>query len=71
MAALSIRNRDDHVRELLRMRAAAHGRSMESEIQALLAAAEILFGIERLPPGQRKGRLRVAAIDTINPWISP
>ena len=39
MAALSIRNLDDHVKERLRMRAAAHGRSMESEIRAILLDA--------------------------------
>lgn len=42
MAALSIRGLDDRVRELLRVRAARHGRSMEAEVRAILtdAAAE-------------------------------
>ena len=39
MAAVSIRNLDDRVRDRLRMRAAAHGRSMESEIRAILVEA--------------------------------
>ncbi len=39
MAAVSIRNLDDQVRERLRIRAAAHGRSMESEIRAILTEA--------------------------------
>jgi plasmid stability protein len=39
MAALSIRNLDDRVREGLRIRAAAHGRSMESEVRAILTEA--------------------------------
>lgn len=39
MAAVSIRNLDDRVRERLRVRAAAHGRSMESEIRAILTDA--------------------------------
>lgn len=39
MAALSIRDLDDRVRELLRIRAAEHGRSMEAEIRAILTAA--------------------------------
>ena len=39
MAAVSIRNLDDRVRERLRIRAAAHGRSMESEIRAILVEA--------------------------------
>ncbi|MGH3276533.1 MAG: FitA-like ribbon-helix-helix domain-containing protein [Streptosporangiaceae bacterium] len=32
MPALSTRNLDDRVRELLRVRAARHGRSMEAEV---------------------------------------
>lgn len=39
MAAVSIRNLDDLVRERLRVRAARHGRSMEAEIRAILGAA--------------------------------
>ena len=39
MAALSIRNLDDSVRERLRIRAAAHGRSMEAEIREILVDA--------------------------------
>lgn len=39
MAALSIRNLDDHVKERLRVRAARHGRSMEAEIRAILGEA--------------------------------
>lgn len=39
MAAVSVRNLDDDVKERLRMRAASHGRSMESEIRAILVEA--------------------------------
>lgn len=39
MAALSIRDLDDEVRERLRVRAAAHGRSMEAEIRDILTDA--------------------------------
>ncbi len=39
MAAVSIRDLDDDVKERLRVRAAEHGRSMESEIRAILGAA--------------------------------
>ncbi len=39
MAALSIRNLDEHVRERLRVRAARHGRSMEAEARAILTDA--------------------------------
>lgn len=39
MAAVSIRNLDDGVKERLRIRAAGHGRSMESEVRAILEDA--------------------------------
>jgi len=39
LAALSIRNLDDEVKRRLRIRAARKGRSMESEIRAILAEA--------------------------------
>jgi plasmid stability protein len=39
MAALSIRDLDDKVREKLRVRAARHGRSMEAEVRSILAEA--------------------------------
>jgi antitoxin FitA len=39
MAAVSSRNLDDRVRERLRIRAAAHGRSMEAEMRAILVEA--------------------------------
>lgn len=44
MAAVTVRNLDDQVKDRLRMRAAAHGRSMESEIRAILAEAVSLPG---------------------------
>jgi plasmid stability protein len=39
LAAVSIRNLDNTVRERLRVRAAAHGRSMEAEMRAILVEA--------------------------------
>jgi plasmid stability protein len=39
MAAVTIRNLDDRIRERLRIRAARHGRSMEAEMRAILADA--------------------------------
>ena len=39
MAALSIRDLDDDVKDRLRVRAARNGRSMEAEIRAILTAA--------------------------------
>jgi plasmid stability protein len=41
VAALSIRDLDDSVKEKLRLRAAQHGRSMEAEIRAILTSAVI------------------------------
>lgn len=39
MAAITIRKLDDQIKERLRIRAARHGRSMESEVRAILARA--------------------------------
>ena len=39
LAAMSIRNLDERVKERLRVRAARHGRSMEAEIRAILTDA--------------------------------
>ena len=39
MAAMSIRDLDDGVRDRLRVRAAANGRSMEAEVRAILTEA--------------------------------
>ena len=39
MASISVRNLDDDVKERLRVRAARHGRSMESEIRVILVDA--------------------------------
>jgi plasmid stability protein len=39
MAAMSIRNLDERVVELLRIRAARHGRSMEAEVRAIIVDA--------------------------------
>lgn len=48
MAAISVRDLDDSVRERLRVRAAQHGRSMEAEIRAILTEAVS-------PPADQKG----------------
>jgi plasmid stability protein len=39
VAALSIRNLDDSVKEKLRVRAALHGQSMEAEVRSILGEA--------------------------------
>ena len=47
LAAVSIRNLDERVRERLRVRAARHGRSMEAEIRVILTDA--VSGREEAP----------------------
>jgi antitoxin FitA len=39
MADITVRNLDDTVRQRLKQRAAAHGRSMEAEVRAILTSA--------------------------------
>lgn len=39
MSAISVRNLDEQVKERLRVRAARHGRSMESEVREILSDA--------------------------------
>ena len=39
MATITVRNLDDDVQQRLKLRAAAHGRSMESEARAIISAA--------------------------------
>ena len=39
MAALTVRNLDDELKARLRLRAAAHGRSMEEEVRSILREA--------------------------------
>jgi len=39
LAAVSIRNLDERVKERIRVRAARHGRSMEAEMRAILTDA--------------------------------
>ncbi|HEV2088297.1 MAG TPA: Arc family DNA-binding protein [Cryptosporangiaceae bacterium] len=39
LAAISVRNLDERVKERLRVRAASHGRSMEAEIRSILIEA--------------------------------
>ena len=55
MATLNIRNLPDDVHRRLRLRAAEHGRSMEAEARAILAAA-----IAAPPPGATESGLEKA-----------
>lgn len=69
MAAVSVRDLDDGVKERLRIRAAENGRSMEAEIRAILIAAVN-------DPGPSEGLLssllnRFAALDGIDLDLPP
>lgn len=64
MAAVSIRNLDDDVKELLRLRAAGNGRSMEAEMRAILT--EAVRPVERprsLFEGLREAALAVGGVE--------
>ena len=53
MATLMIRNLDEEVKRRLRLRGAAHGRSMEAEARAILAAG--VDAAEAGPEGTSSG----------------
>ena len=50
MASLTVRQLDDRLKQLLRLRAARHGRSMEDEIRGILRAAAQGAGSEAAEP---------------------
>ena len=63
MAAVTVRNLDDQVKERLRIRAAVHGRSMESEVRAILASVFMIVVdtnvvSELMKPYSRPSRIR-------------
>ena len=65
MASLTVRQLDDKLKKLLRLRAARHGRSMEDEIRVILREAAEQTGLDVLenfvPPAQATSRaVRVA-----------
>lgn len=56
MASLTVRQLDDKLKTLLRLRAARHGRSMEDEVRVILKDAAVDAGrdvLERFEPGAR------------------
>lgn len=55
MAALSIRNLDDSIKEKLRVRAASHGQSMEAEVRSILR--------EAVSPSQDSANLGLALLE--------
>ena len=54
MATLTIRNLDDDLKALLRLRAARHGRSMGEEARRILCSAA--RAVERAVPGRQHSR---------------
>lgn len=60
MASLTVRQLDDKLKKLLRLRAARHGRSMEDEIRTILRSAAEEAGLEALdliePPNPQAKR---------------
>jgi phosphopantothenoylcysteine decarboxylase/phosphopantothenate--cysteine ligase len=72
MASLTVRQLDDKVKKLLRLRAARHGRSMEDEIRTILAEAAQAAGREVLeaydPP--IRPRMSVSAVQPSGASVS-
>lgn len=77
MGALSIRKLDDRVVQLLRMRAKAHGRSVEAEVRTILADAVLSRAeprpreVTRLLEGLDVEDLRRAVIPARTPGRRP
>ena len=70
LASMTIRNIDDHLEARLRIRPAAHGRSLEDEIRNILRAA--LSTEEKRQPNLADAiRRRIAAIGGIVLEIAP
>ncbi|MEQ3553951.1 plasmid stabilization protein [Pseudonocardia nematodicida] len=65
MAAISVRDLDEQVATLLKVRAARHGRSMEAEVRAILTEAVTPRAAENLNLAQAI-RERFAAVDEID-----
>src|SRR5262245_33657613 len=62
MASLTVRQLDEKVKTLLRLRAARHGRSMEDEIRRILGEAAQAAGRDVLETFDPPARPRVSAI---------
>src|SRR5271163_3830619 len=65
MASLTVRQLDDKLKKLIRLRAARHGRSMEDEVRVILREAAEATGtgiLEKFePPSQAKRQQTLAA----------
>lgn len=66
MGSLTVRQLDDKLKTLLRLRAARHGRSMEDEVRVILREAADATGadvLEKFEPPSRAKRQRTAAVE--------
>jgi len=67
MASLTVRQLDERIKKLLRLRAARNGRSVEDEVRTILRAAGEEAGTEALeqftPPGRQLARPQTVAIE--------
>src|SRR3954452_928851 len=61
MGSLTVRNLDEDIKHRLRMRAAAHGRSMEEEVRLLLADGATEAPSARSVAGPKQGKPAIAA----------
>ncbi len=67
MASLTVRQLDDRLKKLLRLRAARHGRSMEDEVRVILRQAAEDAGrdiLERFDPAERPRKDTAVAAET-------
>jgi phosphopantothenoylcysteine decarboxylase / phosphopantothenate---cysteine ligase len=72
MASLTVRQLDDKLKKLLRLRAARHGRSMEDEVRVILRQAADEAGrevLEQFEPPARQARPQARAVTTESPRI--
>lgn len=68
MGAVTIRKIDDWLKQAMREKAAANGRSVEAELRDLL---ERTYGREKGPSAQQPGENRIAYLIRIAPDIEP
>jgi len=64
-ATLTIRNLDDRVKQLLRIRAATHGRAMEAEAREILTRAVLDSAEMPTRPPEGEGRPAGSVCDTV------
>jgi phosphopantothenoylcysteine decarboxylase / phosphopantothenate---cysteine ligase len=72
MASLTVRQLDDRLKKLLRLRAARHGRSMEDEVRVILRQAAEDAGrdvLDRFTPPARPGKQAERATSPASPRV--